>query len=242
MRIFNLTSIIFAATVLFSCSTPKTESEIIDDHNSQNSLDWEGSYRGDLKLNDIQSAEIDLKSDNSYTLKVKNNEDESVKIYKGKAQWDKAGSNIKLDQSPVGEISLKVGENTLIQNENNRLDKNFQDKNIIGIHWNLIEINEEKLKIADKQLSPYIILHGSFGDVNGNLGCNTFFGSYSVPVDGQISFGRMGITMMACPDMSIENKFNQNLEKVAFYTVSDNQLQLISENQKVILKFEKAQK
>lgn len=87
--------------------------------NSQNSLDWEGTYKGIIPCADCQGikTEIIIKDDLTYVLKT---------IYLGKADgktfeetgrfvWDKTGSNISLEGLNGSPLQFKVGENKLIQ-------------------------------------------------------------------------------------------------------------------------------
>jgi heat shock protein HslJ len=43
------------------------------------------------------------------------------------------------------------------------------------------------------------LVFGTDGQVSGNLGCNSFSGSYEVK-DGNLAFGPLASTLMACPD------------------------------------------
>ncbi|HLU07199.1 MAG TPA: META domain-containing protein, partial [Woeseiaceae bacterium] len=58
---------------------------------------------------------------------------------------------------------------------------------------------------------------------SGNASCNTFSGRYAIKSGQQISFDRnMAVTMMACPDMSIESEFLEVLEMADNYSLSDD--------------------
>ena len=87
--------------------------------NSQNSLDWEGTYKGIIPCADCEGikTEITIKYDLTYVIKT---------IYLGKADgktfektgrfvWDKTGSNITLEELNGKPSQYKVGENQLIQ-------------------------------------------------------------------------------------------------------------------------------
>ena len=87
--------------------------------NSQNSLDWEGTYKGIIPCADCEGikTEITIKYDLTYVIKT---------IYLGKVDgktfektgrffWDKTGSNITLEELNGNPVQFKVGENQLIQ-------------------------------------------------------------------------------------------------------------------------------
>lgn len=62
--------------------------------------------------------------------------------------------------------------------------------------------------------------------IGGNAGCNYYFGNYTIEPANKIKISPMGMTRMACPDMTYESSFIQNLEKVRSYTLKDSVLTL----------------
>lgn len=96
----------------------KTEKRIVDDaHNSQNALDWTGTYSGVLPCDDCEElqAEVTLEENGRFSRKL---------VYKGKSktpllssglfEWNEAGSEITLKSFKGNEQVYKVGENRLI--------------------------------------------------------------------------------------------------------------------------------
>lgn len=99
---------------------------ISDGHNSQNSLDYAGTYRGTVPCADCEGIkmELTLNSDGTYELKAEylgkpvdsNYED------KGTFTWDPTGSMITLSGNPDGPRRFKVGENRIWL-----LDENYKE-------------------------------------------------------------------------------------------------------------------
>jgi uncharacterized lipoprotein NlpE involved in copper resistance len=90
-----------------------------DSHNSKNSLDWQGIYKGITPCADCEGIETEvvLNKDLTYVIKTKYLGKGDGKIFeeKGSFIWDKTGGSISL-QGGKGAISqYKVGENRLIQ-------------------------------------------------------------------------------------------------------------------------------
>jgi heat shock protein HslJ len=83
----------------------------------------------------------------------------------------------------------------------------------------------------------HLILKQEGLKINGNAGCNSFFGSFELKADNGISFGKMGSTMMACKDMQLESQFLEALTKANTYSIIGNQL-TISKDNAVLAKFE----
>ncbi|MDR2228833.1 MAG: copper resistance protein NlpE [Flavobacteriaceae bacterium] len=86
-----------------------------DGHNSQNSLDWAGTYEGTLPCADCPGIKttITLKDDNTYTMTEEYVDKKTKAEDKGKFEWDKSGGKIAL-VSKDGKRQYIVGENQLI--------------------------------------------------------------------------------------------------------------------------------
>lgn len=98
---------------------PSGEKTPVDAHNTQNSVDWDGTYKGVIPCDDCGGIDIVLKlnSDYTYGLDARYRDKTPVKKYssKGKFSFDKTGSKIILEgmaDAPVGIYNkLMVGEN-----------------------------------------------------------------------------------------------------------------------------------
>jgi uncharacterized lipoprotein NlpE involved in copper resistance len=87
--------------------------------NSQNSLDWSGTYKGITPCADCEGIETELvlNQDLTYVIKTKYLGKGDGKVFeeKGNFVWDKTGGIISLQVSKGGPSQYKVGENQLIQ-------------------------------------------------------------------------------------------------------------------------------
>ncbi|MGL2964467.1 copper resistance protein NlpE N-terminal domain-containing protein [Flavobacterium sp. RSB2_4_14] len=95
------------------------EKVLTDTHNSQNSLDWQGTYKGTTPCADCEgiATEITLNTDLTFSLKTKYLGKGDGKVFeeKGTFVWDKSGSTITLTDLKGKPNQYKVGENRLIQ-------------------------------------------------------------------------------------------------------------------------------
>lgn len=91
----------------------------MDSDNSQNSLDWQGTYKGVTPCADCEGieTEITLNADLTFTLKIEylGKGDGNVFQEAGSFVWDKTGGIISLEGFKGGPSQYKVGENRLIQ-------------------------------------------------------------------------------------------------------------------------------
>ncbi|MDE7450886.1 MAG: META domain-containing protein [Alistipes sp.] len=60
--------------------------------------------------------------------------------------------------------------------------------------------------------------------VYGRTNCNRFFGKYTATEAGELHFGNMAATRMACPEMQYESDFLEMLDAVDRYDIHDGQL------------------
>ncbi|HQW69502.1 MAG TPA: copper resistance protein NlpE [Flavobacterium sp.] len=93
-------------------------STVSDEHNSQNSLDYLGMYKGVLPCADCNgiSTNIILNKDLSYEIiTVYLGKREKIHREKGTFTWNKEGNTIILNEIKNAPNQYFVGENTLIQ-------------------------------------------------------------------------------------------------------------------------------
>jgi heat shock protein HslJ len=90
-----------------------------DSHNSQNALDWPGTYKGTTPCADCEGIEtvVILNKDLTFVIKTKYLGKGDAKIFeeKGNFTWDNTGSIILLQGLKGRPSQYKVGENRLIQ-------------------------------------------------------------------------------------------------------------------------------
>jgi len=91
----------------------------VDSHNSQNSLDWQGTYKGVTPCADCEGIEtqITLNTDLTFVIRTKYLGKGDVKTLeeKGNFVWNKTGENISLQGLKGRPSQYKVGENQLTQ-------------------------------------------------------------------------------------------------------------------------------
>jgi heat shock protein HslJ len=100
--------------------------------------------------------------------------------------------------------------------------------------WKVIAIENSTNIIEGTKLN----LNIEEGRVSGNAGCNNFFGSIIVK-DNNIEFNQLGATRKMCSDMTTEDLFFTNIEKVKFFKLQKETLHLQSENKSTLIKLEK---
>lgn len=234
----------------FSCKTPATSNSLPTGDNSMTSLDWNGVYTGVMPCADCEGIEttLQLMKDKTYKL---------TRIYKGKSSepftssgtftWDANGANIQLSGEEPGKF--KVGENLLMQldQDGNRItgelaDKYVLTKDMTGItekYWKLVELNGQPVaKTDDMRKEPHMILHTAGKRINANGGCNSMMGTYELLPGNRIRFTKMAGTLMACPNMEIEDQLRKVLEMADNYNLDGDKLVLNKARMAPLARFE----
>jgi heat shock protein HslJ len=99
---------------------------------------------------------------------------------------------------------------------------------IEGIRWYLTEVGGAPVSPMADDRQPHILLDPAEKQATGFAGCNNFFGSYEL--DGSsLTFGAMGSTRMACPDLEtgLETSVFEALENTSRWKKSDGELLLL---------------
>jgi uncharacterized lipoprotein NlpE involved in copper resistance len=147
-KVIFLVGIAIATFALISCKeSPKSRqtstepattvnSPVPDGHNSSNSLDVEGSYKGTLPCADCEGieTEIMLGKDKSYVKRtVYLGKDGKVIEETGYYSWNNEGNIITLSGSKDAPNQYFVGENKLIQLDmkGNRITGELADKYVL---------------------------------------------------------------------------------------------------------------
>jgi heat shock protein HslJ len=101
--------------------------------------------------------------------------------------------------------------------------------NISNTKWNLADIV--------KGIQPTLNIES--GKLNGNSGCNNYFGELSLDATaGNFSVKNVGSTRKACDNMEVENNFLKMLNEADKYVVSENTLELYK-GKLLLMKFNK---
>jgi heat shock protein HslJ len=152
----------------------------------------------------------------------------------GSFTWNAAGSKVTLGEGTDAR-QYQVGENRLLHLDQNGeritgdlagryvLEKHLRDPVIEDRRWNLVELRGSPVESDQIRDKPVLTLRAEDSVASGNASCNTFSGGYAIKHGQRIRFARnMAVTMMACPDMSIEAAFLELLQQVDNYAVGDD--------------------
>ncbi len=105
---------------------------------------------------------------------------------------------------------------------------------ITAIKWRAVSIGDEAIPAN----SGIYIRFEVDGSIEGNAGCNGFFGSLEQR-DSGVGVGPLGTTRMACPDpiMSREMSFIDAVQKTASFQSTSDSLSLLDEESDVLVEF-----
>jgi heat shock protein HslJ len=96
---------------------------------------------------------------------------------------------------------------------------------IEGIQWYLTEVGGSPVSPMADDKQPHILLDPEEKQATGFAGCNNFFGRYEL--DGSsLTFGPMGATRMACPDLEtgLETSVLEALESTRKWKIDSGDL------------------
>lgn len=234
-----------------------TRSEIADPaHNSRNSVDWAGVYKGLIPCADCPGIEDEIRLNADLTY-------ERVMVYlergdsrfseKGRFEWDESGGKVRLinEESPdQGGNWFRVGENRLIMLdvEGNPIENNIPaemyvyqkidlDHIITEKYWKLIELNGREVAPAEEgRREAHIILKNDNNRIVGSTGCNNLMGTYEISESfdsNSISFSPMATTRMACIGIDYEQEFLNVFEDCDGYSIENDTLTLSREKVKL---------
>lgn len=102
-------------------------------------------------------------------------------------------------------------------------------------------ISNTKWVLADQVKGKTPTLNIEAGKVNGNTGCNNYFGTLASETStGSFVAEQMGSTRMACDNMSTEKNFLDMMQKANKYVISGTTLELYKDDL-LLLKFNKTE-
>ncbi len=82
--------------------------------------------------------------------------------------------------------------------------------------------------------NPIIKIDLSQNVINGNTSCNRFFAKIAIK-NNKIEISDLSSTEMLCKDIDVEYAFLEALKSVSSYTLEEEKLQLLDENDKVLI-------
>jgi heat shock protein HslJ len=256
--------IVIVSLFFLSCSLEEekqTENNLKNDkltqsdmHTSKNSIDWVGKYFGVLPCADCEGIEITiiLDKDQKYKRVTKYlGKDEKEFKQEGSFTWNKEENQITLMDISNGPSIYFVGENSIIQLDingekingdlaNNYVLKKVVSNTITNTKWVLTELRGKKVELEmPGERVIFLLLSSENNKVHGFAGCNNFNGTYELKENDRIKFSEnMAITMMACPDMKIEQEFIKVLSQADSYNLVDNRLILNKARMAPLARFE----
>lgn len=219
-------------------------------HNSQNSLDYNGTYKGVIPCADCEGIEtsITINLDGTFSKTTKYlGKEENSSTENGTYTWNAEGSVITVLIGENYSQMYKVGENILfyLDQEGNRISGDLAEnyklvkvtktyEEIENKKWILVELLGQKI---DSKTNAFLLFNGEQSKVSGNNSCNTFSGSYELKGNEQISLGNLAVTQRACLDIKTGASFNDILNKVDNYTINDGKLNLNKAKMATLAKF-----
>lgn len=233
-----------------------------DMHTSANSLDWKGTYKGVLPCADCPGIEtsVTLDSGNTYAIRTKYLGKATNKFEDhGNFVWNEAGNTITLIgvKDKVKKFFVSEGFLTQLDSAGNKIPGNFADKYILTkisvvkaladssnaelaeTYWRLTELMGKPVEaVAQGKKEVHIILKQEDNRIQGFAGCNTINGEYELKPGNRIRFSKVTATLMACPDMNIENQLKKVIERADNYAIKGNMLSLNKARMAPLARFE----
>ncbi len=105
---------------------------------------------------------------------------------------------------------------------------------VTGVNWRPVSVGDE----AIPEDAGLYLLFEVYGSINGNGGCNSFFGSLQ-QADSGIEVGPLGGTRMACPEtiMNRETAFMNAVQRLRDFQTGRDGMSLLDEDGNVLARF-----
>jgi heat shock protein HslJ len=231
--------------------TKEVKENIVDRaHNSMISLDWDGVYLGILPCADCEGIRtaLTLNKDMSFKLEtIYIGKSEDVFYDSGTFKWSDDGGSIQLNNA--NNTRYQVGENRLMQldMDGNRIEGDLSEKYTLRkikialteIYWKLVELKGQEVTYNEKTKTPaYLVFLEEDSRIAGSGSCNRIMGGYSLEEGNRLRFSKIASTMMACPDMELEDQFLKIFEEVDNYAINVNTLSLNKAKMAPLARFE----
>lgn len=222
----TVVSILAVLLVTVSACMPRNEAAVKppDMHTSRTSLDWAGTYEGVLPCAGCPGIEtrLTLARDGAFEISTRYlDRQQAPLLTRGQFSWNPAGSAITLDAKGGGQ-QFQVGEGRLVLlNRDGTADATASANRVLKLvaantpapagaamaqalaahRWTLQSAADAQGRRIDA-LAPApdraVVFGFTDSRVNIRGGCNPMMGSYRIDAQGQLVFGRMASTMMAC--------------------------------------------
>jgi len=224
--------------------------------NSRTNLDWASTYSGIVPSADSEgiATSLTLEPSGEYSMKTQYL-GKSTEVYTttGVLEWEADGNRIRLKGVDGAVARYHVGEGQLFQLDQQgeritgelaanyilRKEASANTWPLLDTYWKLVEVMGKPVAHPEGRMPAHMVLSAEDDRVAGNSGCNSFFSTYELDEAATgIRFQQAGSTMMACPDMSVEDAFNKALLQVDNYSLADGKLSLNKARMAPLLRFE----
>lgn len=111
------------------------------------------------------------------------------------------------------------------------------DAQLRNTRWVPREIAGRPITTAADSQEPYLLLRPE-GPAEGNAGCNRFRGEAYSQKPGELRFGPLMSTKMACPALATESAFTAALSQTQAYRLSGDTLRLYDAQQQQLARLE----
>lgn len=208
-------------------------------HNSRNSLDWAGTYRGDLPCADCEgiTTVVTLGEDGAFrehTRYLGKTSGQTELSRAGNFEWSADGGTVTLaGDEPT---PYRVGENhlTRLALDGSAMTGALADRYVLtkitpqvtGWRWTLVELRGQPLGQVER--APFVVLNATENRATGFGGCNSLSGGFVLDeATLRLRFEQMASTLRACvTGMDIEQALHEVLGMVDNYSLSGDQLSL----------------
>ncbi|WP_414040127.1 copper resistance protein NlpE N-terminal domain-containing protein [Acidithiobacillus sp. M4-SHS-6] len=224
---------------------------------SRNSLDWQGSYAGDLPCADCPGirSTVALKDDGVYVLTMQYaDRGPEITKYTGHFRWQADGKVIDL-LGTNGQDNGKyaVRENALAPLTADGKPLQFANKTWLlhkvsaqdaaqGLYasyeWRLTSLTGYPHLPVPEATAPYLVFLPAEQRVAGFDGCNRIAGGVELQAHKQLHFSHLVSTRMACVGVSIDGPFSRVLEQTRSYDLQGTLLQFKDAKGRVLARFQ----
>ncbi len=252
----KLTTLAIIALTIVSCNTTKNTNNNVTQNDTQHSNDITNSTWELTKLEDATVDQSNTEGDkihfvlNSSDSTV--NGYSGCNIFNGTYSMEK-GNRIKfskiastrmacpdsdINENDVLEV-FNLADNYTLNGEELTLNvgkraplavfkKAATENQIVEKYWKLKTLEGQDIQMTENQeREVFFTLKTAENRVTGFAGCNTMTGKYTLEDGNRIRFSKMGVTMMACPDVDFnESEFLKVFNLADNYTINGDTLSL----------------
>jgi heat shock protein HslJ len=116
------------------------------------------------------------------------------------------------------------------------------DKSQLDGYWVLKTMNGQEAKSLFEGTIPSVEFNFVDSMVNGNAGCNNYFGKFTLNEKNEFSAPQLGMTMMMCVFKNAEGDFSKAMSTPSVLSIDENGLLTFTEKDKVVFQFAKGEK